>query len=204
MGVHRIVGMARRAAIISALALFGSLALASTALAAKKIGFSDSPGTGAPPAKLGGYHMTKFGLDSRPDFTNVTYAPGPTGKVFFTLSMEKFAAGSLSSWGNGYTGAVYFTGTTNQSVAMYLPAGTQAFYFYAMPNQCFTTYTITAKAGRTSSGPVPVTASCTSGSNDAHYFGFYAKKPSVHLTSITVTASSGSQGLLVGEFGIAR
>ncbi len=202
MGVHRIVGMARRAAIISALALFGSLALASTALAAKKIGFSDSPGTGAPPAKLGGYQMTKFGLDSRP-YTLVTYAPGPKGKVFFAIPMNHVRVGvNWLNWGNGYFGDVYWTGNSVYSDTLYLPAGTQAFYFYMQPDQ-FGTYTFTAKSGKTSSGSVSITSSASG--NSAQYFGFYAKKPSVHLTSIKISGPTNTtEGFAVGEFGIAR
>jgi hypothetical protein len=181
--------------------LVGSLALASAALAAGGIGFNGSPGTHAPPAKLGGFLMKKFGPDSRPLGSTVTSVQGPTGKVHFSqpLSHQRVGTG-WTNWGNGYTGDVYFIDSPS-SVSLTLPRRTKAFYFYAMTDD-FGTFTITAKSGGTSSGPVKITN--TGGNNAAKYFGFYAKKPGIHITSIKVTASPGTPGIAVGEFGIAR
>ena len=59
-----------------------------TASAAGTIVFDASPGTGAPPATLGPYAMTPFGLDSRPLFDYVTGVSGPSGDVAFTPSLQ--------------------------------------------------------------------------------------------------------------------
>jgi hypothetical protein len=202
MSCHRITGTLRRGAITTALVLVGTAALASGAQAAK-IGFNGNPGTHRPPAKLGGYLMKKFGPDSQP-VGAVTFVQGPTGKVRFNepLNHQTVHTG-WSNWGNGYMGDVYFINSPS-SVTLTLPRRTKAFYFYAMTDNCGP-WTITANSGHKSSGPVTVTNTCDdSVGPSAKYFGFYAKKPGVRITSITVTASPDTPGIAVGEFGIAR
>lgn len=86
------------------------------------------------------------------------------------------------------------TSRTTFSVTITLPAGTEAFYFYAEP--CvWTSHTITASIpGLVSSGAVSVT-----GKAGAKYFGFYATGD-VSLSAITVRSS---YTFAIGEFGIS-
>jgi hypothetical protein len=190
--------------ITAALVLVGFLALASGAQAAGKIGFSGKPGTHGPPAKLGGFTMTPFAPDDRTLGNVVTDVQGPLGKVHFNESLVHQRVGvGWSNWGNGYMGDLYFIESPS-SVSLTLPRRTKAFYFYAMTDAC-DAWTITADSGHKSSGPVTVTNTCDDKvGSSAKYFGFYAKKPGVHITSITVTASPHNPGIAVGEFGIAR
>jgi Ca2+-binding RTX toxin-like protein len=163
--------------------------------AAPTITFDGSPGTGPPPATLGPYVMTPFGLDPRPLFVNVNDVPGPTGPVTFNHPLDHRRIGSgWATWSHGYTGDVYFD--PGQSVVLTLPPGTVAFYFYAEPN-VFSVFNITATAqDGTTSGPIPV-----SGSAGARYFGFYTTDTTI--ATITITVQAGSLGFAIGEFGIA-
>ena len=88
--------------------------------------------------------------------------------------------GCWATWSNSYAGDVDATGAT--LVTMTLP-DTNAFYFYAEPQQ-FANMTFTATtANGTTSGPIAV-----NGNSGARYFGFYTTGKSP-LTSITVTTS---------------
>jgi hypothetical protein len=170
------------------------------------IAFDGSPGSGAPPATLGGYAMTAFGADPAGDVTNVTSAPGPTGDVTFDTDATHFSHASALSggWSNSYNGDVYAVGlpTSTDTMVMTLPAGTRAFYFYAEGNACTTqNVTATSQDGATS-GPVSITTDC-SGPSEAPYFGFYSTAADP-IDTITVTNDSGSgYGTIVAEFGIA-
>jgi murein DD-endopeptidase MepM/ murein hydrolase activator NlpD len=172
--------------------------------------FTDGPGTSAPPATLGNpasmlYSMLPFGADSQPTFTPVTSVTGPsesltptgsapTGSIAFSAAMTHCRIGGCwATWSHGYGGDVYTTGAT--SVTVTLP-DTNAFYFYAEPQQ-FANMTFTATtANGTTSGPVTV-----QGNSGARYFGFYTTGASP-LTSIHV-ATSDPTGFAIGEFGIA-
>lgn len=164
------------------------------ARAAGTITFDGSPGTGAPPSTLGPYTMTRFGADPRPLERAVSgvAVPSGNGTVGFTPILEHVRVGNgWSGWSNGYTGDVY---TVGSSVTFTLPAGTNAFYFYAEPD-LFATLEITATAQNgTTSGPVPV-----NGNAGAQYFGFYTDG-SVSLKSIQADSQT---SFAVGEFGIA-
>lgn len=172
--------------------------------------FTDAPGTSAPPATLGNpasmlYSMLPFGADSQPTFTPVTGVTGPsesltptgtapTGSVGFSAALTHCKVGGCwATWSNGYSGDVYTTGA--RSVTMTLPT-TNAFYFYAEPQQ-FANMTFTATtANGSTSGPITV-----NGNSGARYFGFYTTGTSP-LTSIHVTTSDPT-GFAIGEFGIA-
>ena len=157
--------------------------------------FSGAPGTSAPPATLGAYAMAPFGADDQPVGGSVTAVTGPSGSLGFTPSLTHDQIGrGWATWSNGYTGDVYSTGSTTITLA--LPASTEAFYFYAEPDQ-FASFTINAtNSDGTSSGDIPV-----NGSAGAQYFGFYSTD-TTPLTSITVTTAD-TTGFAVGEFGVA-
>lgn len=158
--------------------------------------FSDAPGTSAPPPALGPYTMTAFAPDSQPTGSDVNGVAAPDGTLGFSPALGHDLVGDgWSTWSNGYTGDVY--STTSGSITLTLPPATNAFYFYAEPEQ-FQVLTITAtNSDGTTSGAVPV-----QGQAGAEYFGFYSTG-SAPLTSITVT-SADPDGFAVGEFGISQ
>ncbi len=210
----RTVRIATAAALGCAFASFaiplGASSASASPIPSSSIFFTDAPGTSAPPATLGNptsmlYSMLPFGPDSQPTFSPVTSVTGPsesltptgsapTGSVGFSAAMTHCTIGGCwATWSNSYTGDVYATGAT--SVTMTLP-DTNAFYFYAEPQQ-FANMTFTATtANGTSSGPITV-----QGNSGARYFGFYTTGTSP-LTSIAVTTSDPT-GFAIGEFGIA-
>jgi hypothetical protein len=171
--------------------------------------FDGSPLTSIPPATLGPYNMTKFQADSQPvcpaDGSTVTGVTDPAGTIGFSsaLSHDLATISCWATWSNGYTGDVYDDSAVNTGAAVpaqvtiSLPAGTNAFYFYAEPVN-FSDFTITATAQNgTTSNPVTV-----NGNAGAKYFGFYGTG-GVTLASITVTATD-TDGFAVGEFGINK
>lgn len=165
------------------------------AAATGSIVFDGSPGTGVPPSTLGSHSMSGFPADPSPIGSVVTSVSGPTGDVTFSPSLvhDKIGYSGWLTWSNGYTGDVY--ASSGGKVTITLPAGTQAFYFYAEPDSFGTVaFTATAQDG-TSSGPVEV-----AGGAGARYFGFYTTSSSSPLSSITVSASG---EFAVGEFGVA-
>src|SRR5580658_8338703 len=133
--------------------------------------FVSAPGTSAPPATLGSassmlYSMLPFGPDSRAAGTTVSNVAGPTeslspsgsaptGTIGFSAALNHcLIGGCWATWSNRYKGDVYVAGA--KSVTITLPAGANAFYFYAEPNQYMTfTMTATTSAG-TTSGPISV------------------------------------------------
>lgn len=116
--------------------------------------FSDAPGTSAPPPALGPYTMTAFAPDSQPTGADVNGVAAPDGTLGFSPALEHdLVGGGWSTWSNGYTGHVY--STTSGSITLTLPPATNAFYFYAEPDQ-FQVLTITAtNSDGTTSGAVP-------------------------------------------------
>jgi hypothetical protein len=168
------------------------------------ITFDGSPGTAAPPSTLGTYNMTAFGPDSQPNCSDpgstVTGVNDPAGAIGFTPSLhhDKATGPCWATWSHGYAGDVYDTvsAVDPTTATITLPSGTNAFYFYAEPNQ-FSVLTIQATAQNgTTSGPISV-----DGNGGAQYFGFYGTG-GVTVASITVTTSD-PQGFAVGEFGIS-
>jgi hypothetical protein len=187
---------AAASAVIVAAALSGVAAVPS-ALAGSPSGlvFDGSPGTGAPPSALGPFTMQVFGADSQALGTDVGGVSGPTGEISFSPALEHLQVGNgWTTWSNGYTGDVYATGSA-ESATVTLPAGTDAFYLYAEPDE-FETFTVTATAqDGTSSGPVSV-----EGESGAEYFGFYGTGGAT-VSSVTVTTDG--DDFAIGEFGIA-
>jgi hypothetical protein len=180
--------------LVVPLAILATIALTApgTAGASGTIVFDGSPGTGAPPATLGPYTMTPFGLDPQP-FGDVAGVAGPTGNVTFSPQLDHVRVGDgWNTWSNGYTGDVYWTnGALSASVT--LPAGTSAFYLYAEPNP-YAVYDVTAFAqDGTTSGPIAV-----DGFAGAQYFGFYGQGGAT-IASVSVTSNI---DFAIGEFGI--
>jgi len=134
----------------------------------------------------------------------VTSVSDPAGTIGFTPALRHDhqttapGGGCWATWSHGYTGDVYDTVSAADptTATITLPSGTNAFYFYAEPNQ-FSVLTIQATAQNgTTSGPISV-----DGNGGAQYFGFYGTG-GVTVASITVTTSD-PQGFAVGEFGIS-
>lgn len=169
-----------------------------------QIHFDGSPGTNAPPSTLGPYEMTAFGTDSQPVCPNegsiVSGVVDPAGTIGFSQALSHDLIGQCwATWSNGYTGDVYDTFNSGSAeptqVTITLPAGTNAFYFYAEPQQ-FSVFSVEATAqDGTTSGPIDV-----QGEGGAQYFGFYGTGGAT-LSSITVTTADPT-GFAVGEFGI--
>ncbi len=144
--------------------------------------------------------MTPFGNDARPTVTNVTNVVDPAGTVGFGSSVEHDKIGSgWSTWSHGYVGDVYWTHDGIVSLTLTMPAGTNAFYFYAEPVS-FATFNVTATAqDGSTSGALPV-----NGFAGARYFGFYGTN-GAKVESITISSPNPPVGsdFAVGEFGIA-
>jgi hypothetical protein len=174
--------------------IVAALSLAATAHAAI---VAITAGTGAPAATLGGFNMTAFGNDARPNNNLVANVPSPLGGlVAFSPSLTHTEVGAgWATWSHGYTGDVYFT-TPGLSTTLTLPASTGAFYFYAQPDN-FSAFTVTA----TDLTGVQISQSVV-GASGATYFGFYGTGGST-VASITVSVPAGAGGVAVGEFGIA-
>jgi hypothetical protein len=173
--------------------------------------FDGSPGTSAPPATLGPYTMTPFAPDNRPYGNKVYTVPSPLlfPMVLYPaqthVQVDNFnnipPADYWATWSNGYTGDVYWN--NDQSLTIFLPPDTGAFYFYAEPYLPFgSTFTISATSQNAQSGPVSVNTFA-----GAQYYGFYATGLD-WVTSVTITSNCCSDGeenaFGVGEFGIAR
>jgi hypothetical protein len=192
--------MRRTIVLLATMAL--TLLVASGVALAGSIAVDTSPGTAAPPPTLGPYTMTPFAAGGRPlnDLVTDVAAPaGAAGALQFDRPLTHSRIGSgWATWSHGYTGDVYWTDSTDQ-VVMTLPANTQAFYFYAEPNdQAIHDVTATASDG-TTSGPVKV-----NGLGGAQYYGFYTTNGTT-LSTITVDADPTAffRGFAIGEFGIA-
>jgi hypothetical protein len=142
--------------------------------------------------------MTPFAPDTQAVGAPVAGVSGPTGTLGFSPGLEHClvpnADGCWRTWSNGYSGDVY--ATSSGSVTLTLPPGTDAFYFYAEPEQ-FMTFSMTATSNDgTSSGAISV-----AGSSGAQYFGFYTTGTDA-LKTITVSGED-PDGFAVGEFGIS-
>lgn len=174
-------------------ASLGFLVLASTS-SAQLIGIAGS--TAAPAKTLGGYTMTSFADDTRPDFGLVNKLSTPIGGdlSFGLLPVAHFEVGEgWLTWSNGYSGDIYFSNGLIP-LKLTLPTATKAFYFYAESNDRGN-HKFTVKSGN-------VTLKETvNGNGGAELFGFYAEG-NAFLSSITIS-SNDITGFAIGEFGIA-
>jgi hypothetical protein len=156
--------------------------------------FDSGPGSGPPPATLGPYTMTRFGLDPQ-DIGTVSGVTDPAGRLEFPGGLDHELVGlGWATWSNDYQGDVYVSDDSD-TATVNLPSGTHAFYLYAEPN-VFADFNVTATTSDgTSSGPVTVY-----GDSGATFFGFYATG-SRTISQITVSADD---LVAIGEFGIAH
>jgi hypothetical protein len=186
---------------------------AGVAAAAGSVRFDGSPGTKVPPTRLDGVTMTKFGTDHRRNQAVVNSVLGPGGRLRFDRKVLHFIVGPKKgqwmSWSNHYHGSVY---AVYPRVTLELPARTDAFYFYAEPNDSVPghrSFSVTATTAGATSGPVRVRST-----GGAKFFGFVAKGGAT-LTSIAVTSTdrqirnkNGTYkqfgGFAIGEFGIHK
>ena len=162
------------------------------------IGYDLSPGTGPPPATLGGYTMTPAPHPGAPACTGMTPPIPTSGGGTIGISpwdgLQRCIGSGWGTWSHGYTGDVYFTGgATSQTIT--LPPGTGAVYFYVEPNP-FAVHTFQAVA---QPGSVSTGTFTADGSAGATYVGFYDTGGG-SITSITITSSA---DFAVGEFGWA-
>ena len=160
--------------------------------------FDGSLGTNAPPGTVGGYTMTPFAPDGRPEFNFETQVDVPSicrKTIDFSIPADHRVVGSSwATWSHGYTGDVYFV--NGQTITITLPTKTNAFYLYVEPNN-FGLFSVEAAANDgTTSGPILV-----NGAAGATGFAFYTVG-SCNLTSITITVDPYASGFGVGEFGI--
>jgi hypothetical protein len=160
---------------------------------AGRIVFTDGPGTGPPPIALGPFTTTAFPADTSPEGEIVDAVTGPTGAITFSPSLEHLLVGiGWKTWSNGYTGDVYWT-DGGDAATISLPAGTNAFYFYAEPNE-FEDFDVRATASNgTTTGDLTVY-----GDSGAAYFGFYGNGATI--SNVTITSPD---DFAVGEFGIS-
>lgn len=76
--------------------------------------FDLSPGTGAPPATLGGYAMTPVPYPGAPGCTGIT-PPGPiktpvgSGITVSPWASQRCIGAGWATWSHGYKGDVYFS-----------------------------------------------------------------------------------------------
>ena len=182
-------------AITAVLVLLGIGAASASAA----VFFESSPGSGPAPAKLGPYEMTPISADARPDGATVSSLASPLGNILFGTPVTHYTGGSGGTWG-GWPGAptdVYFTGLSQSSLSITLPAGTGAVDFYGQPDAPGT-YTMTAM----SDGKVVGSVSAT-WPNGPKYFGFWVPlKQSVD--AVVISAPSDAYGFAVGSVRIAR
>jgi hypothetical protein len=146
-------------------------------------------GTGAPPGTLGPFVVEPAGDDAGPLFVDVSSVSTPLGDITFDIGLNHREIGSgWATWSHGYTGDVYYS-NGSLSVVLTLPAGMQAFYFYAEPNP-FSVFSITATANDGSGLSKDV-----DGLGGAAGYGFYDASG---IASITVSSSI---DFAIGEFG---
>ena len=152
----------------------------------------------APPPTLGPYTMTSFPPDDRPLFELVDDVPSPLGgQIAFSMPFYHVRVGQgWQGWGHDYWGDVYYGWFLDDSVMLYLPEDTRAFYFYA---------------SQVLDIPVVITAVADDGTTvdqeaqwlAAAYFGFYQDDPfGPSIEWIEVSCPSAGM-VAVGEFGIA-
>jgi hypothetical protein len=188
--------------------------LAAAPVAQADLVFDGSPGSGLPPATLGGYTMVNSPQDLRSDYSTVTDAPA-TPSTAFSFGSPMIVATLGSSWNSSYWGGGTYAGRLYNSfgastVTITLPAPSTAVYFYAAPDQVGT-YNMqavaTALSGATaSSGQLPVPL-YPSGDTLAsgQYFGFYGTGADL-IQSITLSLADNTafyQDFEVGDFALA-
>jgi hypothetical protein len=158
-------------------------------------------GTAAPPAVLGSHTMQPFDQAAQvaiANLTAVTTIPGspiPGDLTLATSATKRSIGNGWSTWSHGYTGVVYFSAGTENTLT--LPAGTRAVYLYVEPNNLGNfDLTVTASPGSTCG------TRTVNGSGGAVGYGF-AATDETDITSIKVTAAAGAAGFAIGEFAVS-
>lgn len=188
--------MIRIKALSFAPKIFASLSFAVFAASASAQLIGVSGASDVPPAIFGGFEMTVFGDDVRPNFGNENNVISPFGGVVSfsaALSHREVGAGWLT-WSHGYTGDVYFS-PSSSSLTLTLPSFTSSFYFYAEPDDRGD-YAFSVSSDGT------VLSEIVNGNGGAEFFGFYTTDNSA-ISTITIS-SNDVNGFAIGEFGIAR
>jgi HYR domain len=199
--------------VVVASAAFLTVGLGAAPIAQAALQVDVSPGSGAPPATLGGYTMVPSPQDARPEPSTVMDAPAtPTSSFSFGTDMGLQTVGSSwasSNWAGGaYAGRVYFSLGAN-AVTITLPSPSSAVYLYAAPNQSGPLEmeaTATAQSGATvSSGPISVPENPTGDAlPSGQYFGFYGTGgDTVQSITVSMVSSVVYNGLAVGDFALA-
>lgn len=204
-------GWGRRALALLAGA---TVALAVAPAAQAALVFDGSPGSGAPPATLGGFTMVPSPQDARANFTAVTTAPAtPTSSFSFDRTMSLRTIGSFvtgwcsSNWAGGsYGGRIYWT-EHGSSVKITLPSPASAVYLYGDREQFGTNNTMEATASNgttSSSGPIATANYLCGGTNppSGQFFGFYGTGGE-KIASVTLSTSGPIPGFAVGDFALA-
>ena len=167
------------------------------AVGSRAIVFDLSPGTGAPPATLGGFTMTPVPSPGAPACTGLLpplTTPGGPLAVAPTETLSRCVGSGWATWSHGYLGDVYHVaGGTSQTLT--LPPATSAFYFYVQPDP-FSPRDFEVLADGVSSGEFSV-----DGSGGAVYVGVFDNSGGT-LGSITVRTTKGGD-FSTGEYGIA-
>lgn len=180
------------------LVLVGAMAVAAAG-SASAASVAVSTGTGAPPATLGPFSLVPFPDDASLEGGSVSSLPSPLGgDLQFSPAVQHLVVpGTWSTWSQGNPAGldVYFSNGAS-SVNMALPPQTQAFHFYAQPNN-FSVYTIRAEHQDGTFLELDV-----DGSAGATGYGFYVTDAS-YLTSILVTSAQGAAGFALAQFQIA-
>lgn len=162
-------------------------------------------GTGPPPTTIGPVSVLPFSLAPQaaiPNFTSVIGVPGnPFGGDAVTFSTSAFKVtvpdGGWGTWSHGFQGPVFFVDAN--SVTLFLPTGSTAFYLYVEPN-VFDFFDVTATAtDGTTSGPIPV-----NGLGGANGFGFFSTVEGQSIATIRIDVDPAAGGFAIGEFGISN
>jgi hypothetical protein len=159
-----------------------------------------APGTGAPPATLGGYTMYAFPPDARAESSMVSTVPfwnGDSLGLATTPAYLNDIGGAWATWSHGYSGPVYWTDSMDAEQQMLMfPANIKAFYMYIQPNFRGDSFDFTFTAGG------QTTKLTISGDGGAQYVGVYADGINEYLDSLLIMdlSQGDSEGFAIGEF----
>jgi len=171
------------------------------------------PGNSAPPATLGPYSMTPFGLNNAdpPPGSGLTTLATPLGgnmAFSFALAHERadpagpYTAWNPSvAWGHGYLGDVYVPEISGAfSLGLRLPANVHAFYLYIQPRPDFGVAQNVSILFQVHDGSTGLSGSILlDKTQGAQYAGFYETTSDHALNDIVLSSAA---PIAIGEFGI--
>ena len=156
--------------------------------------FVGSPGTSAPPTRLGATDVTPMTTDDQREGP-VTDLSSTEGTVGFSTPMDIYRVGDTwATWSHGYEGTVYAPQELGTTVTLTMPPGTRAFQFYAEPNS-WDVFDITVAA---TDGSTKITRP-VDGDGGARYFGFYSTGTAL-IRTITI---SSDEPFALGELALS-